>query len=529
MSAHRHPDQGQPTAPKSLRLRLVVALSLTLCMLWGSVAAWMFPTMQRELRMVLDNRLIASAKMVAGLAHQFQQQQGTPLNEHHTALQSIIGRDGVACEVSLVRSEVDILPLARTDNSPGFSPAPSGFGQIEKGGKLWRTYVLEDNGIRIATADRLDVRDQLVTAFAHTLVLPFVLSLVGVVLLSWWITSWGLQPLRQLGQVLAQRPPQDPSPVQIGLDTVELAPLTRNLNQLLTRMDAALEHERRWTADAAHELRTPLTAIKTHTQIAQLVLERHAATECAQARQALAQAHAGIEHMHATLEQLLQLARLEDTCIATTPTSCTSGPHIVAALRQAAEQSLERARRQAAQEQQPAPLLHTELDAILEGAQAWQLPLPPALLTCAITNLLDNALRHHRGPTPVTLRMQWLTAGTSDTPGSLVVSVEDHGAGLNAQECTQALQRFWRKTPTSAGSGLGLTIVQRIAHSAGGRLQLQSHADGSPGLCAQLHLPVHGPAAALSKPIVAPPLTDGCNPHGIAHAEAKWAGNKKPS
>ena len=87
---------------------------------------------------------------------------------------------------------------------------------------------------------------------------------------------------------------------------MELAPLTHNLNQLLARMDEALEHERRWTADAAHELRTPLTAIKTHTQIAQLVLERQAAADCTQARQALA--HAGIEHMHPTLEQLLQLA-----------------------------------------------------------------------------------------------------------------------------------------------------------------------------------------------------------------------------
>lgn len=54
---------------------------------------------------------------------------------------------------------------------------------------LVATYVLEDHGIRIATADRLDVRDQLVTAFARTLALPFVLSLVGVVMLSWWITG----------------------------------------------------------------------------------------------------------------------------------------------------------------------------------------------------------------------------------------------------------------------------------------------------------------------------------------------------
>jgi signal transduction histidine kinase len=43
---------------------------------------------------------------------------------------------------------------------------------------------------------------------------------------------------------------------------------------------------------------------------------------------------------------------------------------------------------------------------------------------------------------------------------------------LSAEECAQALQRFWRKTSATQGSGLGLTIVQRIAESAGGQLHL---------------------------------------------------------
>lgn len=51
--------------PKSLRLRLVLGLSLTMCLIWGGVAAWQFTNMQRELRTMLDDRLIASARMVA--------------------------------------------------------------------------------------------------------------------------------------------------------------------------------------------------------------------------------------------------------------------------------------------------------------------------------------------------------------------------------------------------------------------------------------------------------------------------------
>lgn len=506
-------------APTSLRLRLVLGLSLTLCVLWGSVAAWMFPTMQRELRTMLDDRLIASARMVAGIVHQFQPAQVDTITPANNALLSVIARDGVACEVSLVRSEVDILPLAKTSNSPDFTPLTrSGFGRIEKGGKSWRTYVLEENGIRIATADRLDVREQLVQSFVYTLVVPFVLALAGVVLLTWWICTLGLEPLRRLGEELQHRPPQDPSPVQTGQDTAELAPLVGSLNQLLGRMNRAIEHERRWTADAAHELRTPLTAIKTHVQVAQLVLARHAPPGPGgtgnPASQALKQASEGIDHMHATLEQLLQLARVESASAGTAPG--TPGSAIAEALERACRQSLQRAGKSGA----PTPRLQTELQPT-GPLQGWELPLAPALLTCAVTNLVDNALHHHQGEQPITLQLSLQpadtgSAGSADdadggqgaandtgrpgTPGrtgmeiasaaataTLQIQVRDHGPGLSADECTQALQRFWRKASATQGSGLGLTIVQRIAESAGGQLHL---VPGAPGLVATLTLPL---------------------------------------
>ncbi|MDH1701536.1 ATP-binding protein [Comamonas terrigena] len=507
-------------APTSLRLRLVLGLSLTLCVLWGSVAAWMFPTMQRELRTMLDDRLIASARMVAGIVHQFQPAQVDAITPANNALLSVIARDGVACEVSLVRSEVDILPLAKTSNSPDFTPLTrSGFGRIEKGGKSWRTYVLEENGIRIATADRLDVREQLVQSFVYTLVVPFVLALAGVVLLTWWICTLGLEPLRRLGDELQHRPPQDPSPVQTGQDTAELAPLVGSLNQLLGRMNRAIEHERRWTADAAHELRTPLTAIKTHVQVAQLVLERHAppgpGSPGNPAGQALKQASEGIDHMHATLEQLLQLARVESASAGTAPS--TQGDDITEALHLACRQSLQRAGKGGA----PTPRLQTGLEP--DALHGWELPLAPALLTCAITNLVDNALRHHLGEQPITLQLSlqpastgtagdtdgteggqgpahgttshgtagttWMEAcaSTASAPATLQIQVRDHGPGLSAEECAQALQRFWRKTSATQGSGLGLTIVQRIAESAGGQLHL---APSAPGLVATLSLPL---------------------------------------
>ena len=230
---------------RSLRVRLLVWLCLALCTLWGGVATWMFTGMRHELRSVLDDRLIASARMVAGIVHQFKPQNASP--EDWGPMLNVVARDGVACEVSMIRSEVHTAPaseainseaftaeagterpaalipasplevprshagaqagdragdkvqpvhmpeaaepddsqvLARTAGAPSFqAPLPLGFSTVIKGGRPWRTYVLEDHGVRIATADRIDVREGLIYGFAYTIILPFLLALLASMVL----------------------------------------------------------------------------------------------------------------------------------------------------------------------------------------------------------------------------------------------------------------------------------------------------------------------------------------------------------
>lgn len=479
---------------KSLRLRLLLLLSVGVCLLWGSAAAWMFSNLRHELLLMLDNRLIASTQMVAGIAGQMSAQRPAAQAEAQLpALQtapdwlSVIARDGVACEVSLVRGEVQLQPLARTAGSPDFSSAPAelGFGHAIKGGKPWRTYVLELNGLRITTADRLDVREHLVRSMAFALLLPFVLVLLGGLALTWWSLNLGLRPLQQLRQALAQRPPRDPCAITVGQDIQELAPLVHTLNDLLTRMDAAIEHERRWSADAAHELRTPLAAIKTHVQVAQLQLGQLGSSTASgaphnDARHSLEAAHQGIDQLHTTLEQLLLLARVESGS-----TGCCQGAAITQALQQAIAQVQQAAKANNAHAcgSQPAPAIDADLPAL---ANDTTLALPPALLTCAVRNLLDNAVQHHRGNQPIELRLQVQA-------DALHISVHDQGPGLTPEQCTQALQRFWRHDHSRPSSGLGLPVVQRIAHSAGGHVQLSSATTG--GLVAQLCFPIKKEAA----------------------------------
>ena len=461
-------------ALRSLRLRLVCGLALASCLLWGGVALWRTYSLEQELNAMLDERLVASAKMVAGIVHQFEP-AGVDVAARQAALHRLIARDGVACEVSLVRSE--ITPIARTGDTPeNATQGHTGFAQITKGGKTWRVYVLEEDGLRIATADRLDQRRQLVRAAWLELIIPFALAISAVLLLTWAITTRALRPLQQLRQELRQHQPNSQPRLRAGADLQELAPVVASLNQLLARMEAAIAHERRWSADAAHELRTPLTAIKTHVQVAQMALAGDAAP--ARTAQSLAQATLGITQLEQTMEQLLQLARVES---APAPGSAsTEGAQAIGqALAQARQQSQARARAEGWSS------ARIELPALpaLPGHPGLALPLPPALLVCALSNLLDNALRHHQGPDPIQVTLE------QHADGGLTLQVRDQGPGLTPDECQQASQRFWRKYPGTSGSGLGLTLVQRIAESAGGQLVL---APSHPGLCATLEFPAAG-------------------------------------
>lgn len=487
---------------KSLRLRLVVTLCLAIAVVWSCAAAWMFSSLRHELLNVLDNRLIASTRMVAGIVSQFSQAQiaEATLQDPSSELASVISRDGVACEVSLVRGEVELLPIARTENSPGFGDVQElGFSSAIKGGKLWRTYVLEDNGVRITTADRMDVRERLVQSFAYALILPFALVLLGLLALTWWLATRGLQPLQGLQQALANRPPQDETPIEVGQDIKELAPMVGSLNALLARTRAALEHERRWTADAAHELRTPLTAIKTHVQVTQLLLTReqqHTAgmtgAAFAHIQQSMAYVEEGIAHMHDTIEQLLLLARVEGSSN-TLSTQQPNGVQVLDAFERACQQS----QKNAAAKGYKAPL---QVEVQPPNAAAWgacQLlwPLPLPLLMCAVSNVLDNALRHTDAAQGVQVSL-----ALDPAHHCILIQVRDHGPGLTPAECAQALKRFWRKNPLGQGTGLGLTIVQRILECAQGQLTLTPAAQGGLLVVMTLPLQTHMPPATAPRP-----------------------------
>lgn len=434
----------------SLRLRLLLIIGCAFSLLWVVASAWMLVNLRSEFSAALDERLAASARMVAGLLAQSAAPL-LPAISPTRAVQDVGAADGVACEVRLARGAV----VARTHNSPEtLGLAASGYRTRTIEGTRWRSYTLEQNGVRITTADRMERREQLLHGVAATAAVPVLIAIAGSLVALWFGIRSGLAPLEKIRKALETRDPAAPTALPALPAPAELAPLVATIDALLLRIGGAMERERSFTGDAAHELRTPLTAVKTHIQVARL------AGGGAGTATALAHAEQGVLRLQSTIDQLLLLARLE-------------GPFPFDADDAAGARSVADAA-----VQQLAPDCQRRIAIVGDGA-ARALAMPSALAVTALRNLLDNALRHAPADSTIVVRID-------ASPGALSFSVDDEGPGMSEAERRQAPQRFWRKG-RGQGSGLGLSIIDAIAQRYGGRLVLENRAQG--GLTARLTLP----------------------------------------
>ena len=438
----------------TLRLRLLLMIGVSMLLLWGGVAIWMLHGLEEEMQRTLDQRLEMSAHMVAGLMSQNPAAwEGRTGKAGVSTLSMPETVKGLACQVSL-RGEV----IAST---PGAAPGAidqvgPGFVDREVKGEHWRSYTLDKLGLRVTTSDRLSGRSTLLRNVMVAAVVPFVVALLGSLLVLWFGVGSGLRPLERLRQVLASRTPDSLTPIENAPIARDLQPLVNTLNHLLARVSETFSRERRFTSDAAHELRTPLTAIKIHLQVARITHGQEAAV-------AMDYAEEGVARLQHSLSQLLTLSQVEGTVSWEDGHLAEANEVALLAMRDATPEAPER----------------IELDSDASGAE---LVLPQALAVTALRNLLENALRHSPASNSVRLEVR-------RGPDTVCFSVCDRGPGLSDATLVLAKQRFWRRG-SGRGSGLGLSIVVAIAERFGGSFELLQRPEG--GLEARLILPTTG-------------------------------------
>ena len=251
----------------SLRLRLSLTIGSAFVLVWALAAAWMLSDLRQQMMFSLDQRLVASARMVAGLLEQLPQLPVKGEGTHFSAEQLTIP-GGMACQVSSLRGEV----LARSHNNPDqpMQSQAAGFHDQVIDGATWRTFTLDRGDVRITTADRQVEREALNLSVLLAASVPVGMALIVCLLLLWLGIGQGLAPLNRMRDALMRRDADSLQPLHISPLPGELKPLLDSQNQLFARIAKTIERERRLTGDAAHELRSPLTAIKTHLQVARM-------------------------------------------------------------------------------------------------------------------------------------------------------------------------------------------------------------------------------------------------------------------
>ncbi len=295
-------------------------------------------------------------------------------------------------------------------------------------------YYLPSAAGLVAVGQKAEERDELVFELIASQVLPWLLVLPVLLAAMAWAVRRALAPVRELTREVEQREPGDLRPVPSEHAPTELEPLVIAMNGLFGRIGEALARERRFTADAAHELRTPLAVLRAQWD----VLRRAAGAD--ERVSAEARLGAGLDRMDRLVTQMLALARL-DAAAQPLPTAAVGWPAIVEAAMNDCLPLAERRR----------------IELACEWPPTGQEPLPlegdANLLTVLLRNLLDNAVRYAPEASGVTLRF---AAGH--------LEVENAGAPLAPEQLARLGERFQRPDgQAESGSGLGLSIVQRIA------------------------------------------------------------------
>ena len=453
----------------SLRWRLITIGVVGMLVGLTGAAFVLYATLAYAVNRTLDNEASAAARQVAAMVDEQRLPNPVPVSE----AQVIQVVDGQGRVVSGSATADRLTPLLRPDE---LSRALAGGTVIVPGSRAGSVGPLRVRAISAGPAGNpvsvivaVQVADvvtsQIVLRTSLMIAIPLLVAVLAVI--AWYVIGWTLRPVEQLRQgaerigagVVGSSGPSggDPQRLPVPAARDEIQALALTLNDMLGRLAAGRARQRTFVADAAHELRSPLASMRTQLEVA-----RHLGEAGELPDDLLPE----VDRLAALVEDLLLLARAD----ADAPLPARVDEVGVADL----------------------------LDQVVVGYRDARVLVvvgdsdPDAAVVAsadelrrAITNLVDNAVRHAR----TRVELVAVRAGRD-----VLVTVTDDGPGIPPADRERVFDRFTRlddaRDRDAGGSGLGLPIVRELVRRAGGTV---SFGDDPELSRAELRLPADRP------------------------------------
>jgi heavy metal sensor kinase len=439
-----------------IRLRVTLVFAVVMAIVLAATGLFLYLRLESSLNRSIDQDLQARSqqlikemrvndKGIGEAAHSLL--DGRP--EEFAQLLTASGRlfDAKRQRTQPILPPANVAEARRAETS--FERSSHG-GDTEPERYLARPFDFEDRPLITVVGASLGDRDEALASLLRLLLIGGPIALLLAALAAYVTVGAALRPVEAMRRRAAEVSDTGSGqrlPVPPAHD--ELHRLGETLNQMLDRLETALQRERSFVDDASHELRTPLAAHKAELELAL----RYGAT-AEELRAAIASAIEEADRLSQLAESLLVIARSDKGRL-----HLKLEPIEIAGLF-----ATMRDRVSARAERDGRELLFEDVsDEAIEGDRM--------RIEQAVGNLVENALRHGAGP----IRMRSVRAG-----GQIEIHVSDGGDGFPPDFLPHAFERFRRADTARAteGTGLGLAIVKAIAEAHGGTASARNADEG---------------------------------------------------
>ena len=427
-----------------IRLRVTAVFAGVMALLLAGLGAFIYLRYESQLTETVDQGLRSRAdevKAVSSSPMALDAADEDPLSESDESFTQVLSSSGAVLDGTSQVGDAEVLDgpkleRARTETVFFEAAPPPG---IEGTVRVVATPAADGERVIVVGAS-LDDRDEALGNLAALLIGGGIVALVIASLAGYLGIGAALRPvdeMRRRAADISAAELQERLPVPATDD--EIGRLGETLNEMLARLEAGIERERTFIADASHELRTPLALLRTELELA-----LRYGSEPGEMRATVESSYEEVQRLSRLAEDLLVVARSDRGRLSIDLERLD--------LSSLAADAVGRLEPRFAAEGRRIDLIAPS-PVVIDGDRL--------RIEQVLTNLLDNALGHGDGVVTVTVE---------HVDGQARVSVADRGPGFPDDFLPRAFERFSRADPARerGGSGLGLAIVETIASAHGG-------------------------------------------------------------